>query len=241
MVNISNKTIAVLLLLVLAITISGTFVSISRLLSFQESDWITGAAVNTTTGTSTITVLSITQITNRVSNISFGTGYVNETNGTAVCPSCNMDTITGILAGNRSCCALFNNVTQGFLLENTGTENMSVNVSCSGSCNSSDFINGTSPLFQFKMTNGSDALNNSADSVVDTSPSCGNGWNYSEWTNVNASNFDLCGTSGATLYPFEKNSSADAAVFDIKVKIPPDSRTNALQTATFTFSGTSAG
>ncbi|MBS3165641.1 hypothetical protein J4444_00825 [Candidatus Woesearchaeota archaeon] len=244
MINISNKTIAILLVVVMIITISGTLISINRLVHFSESDWLTGAAVNTTTGTATITVLTITQITNRVPTINFGTGYVNETNGTDVCPYCQMDTITGISPGNVSCCALFNNVTAGFLLENTGTENMSVNFSCVGSCNASTFINGSLSvhLFQFKMTNGSDALNRSGDSVNDTSGSCssGGGWNYTDWSNVSNAGSYLCG-GNTTNYFFDKASASDAAIFDLRVRIPPDARTNIQQTANFTFSGNSIG
>ncbi len=249
MVNISNKAIAVLLVIALAITISGTFISINRLLSLQGYDLLTGAAVNTTTGTSTITVVSRTQITNRVSTIAFGSGYVNTTDGN--CNSCNIDTFTGILAGNVSCCAVFNNITAGFLLENTGNENLSVNMTCAGSCNASNFINGTSPApsFQFRLFNSSDVTggtegNNSGDSLADSNPSCSSGaggWNYSGWTNMDEKRKDLCGSNGTSEYFFDSIGTADAVIMDLRVAIPEDSRPNVEQTATITFSAASSG
>ncbi|MDP3733827.1 MAG: hypothetical protein Q8R37_01235 [Nanoarchaeota archaeon] len=246
MATISNKTIAVLLVVALAITISGTFVSIYKLINIPGYNLLTGAAVNTTTGNATITIVSRTQITNRVSTIAFGTGYVNTT-----CPYCYIDSDVGILAGNVSCCALFNNVTAGFLIENTGNENVTLNFSCSGSCTAASFVNGTNPVFQFRMTNvsdpaaGSGKQNVSGDSILDTRGSCQAaadlGWNFSSYTAM-TTRADLCGSNGSTTeYYFTANATADAVIMDLKVGIPDDSRPNTQQTATFTFSAESAG
>lgn len=242
MVHISNKTIAVLLVIALAITISGTFVSVNKLVGLRGYDFLTGAAVNTTTGSSSITVRSITQITNRVSTIAFGTGYVNDT-----CNYCYIDSGNGTAPGNGSCCVSFNNVTGGFFIENTGNFNVTLNFTCTGSCNSSSFVNGTKPWFQFRMTNSSDLRGkmNNSDSVNDTRSSCvGNGskvgWNYSDWNNMSYG-ADLCGTSGSADYGFTYNSTADAVVMDLLVGIPEDSRAGIQQAANLTFNGVSAG
>lgn len=243
MVAISNKTIALLLVVALAITISGTLVSISKLINIPGYNLLTGAAVNTTTGTSTITVVSRTQITNQVSTIAFGSGYVNTT-----CSACYIDTDVGILAGNVSCCARFNNITAGFLIENTGNENVTLNFSCTGSCTAASFINGTSPVFQFRMSNSSDLSgkqNRTGDSINDTRGSCQTpadlGWNFSSYTDMSA-NASLCGRlASASEYYFTANATADAVIMDLKVGIPDDARPNAQQTATFTFSAESAG
>ncbi len=246
MVRISNKTIAVLLVIALAITISGTFVSIYKLVSLPGYNFFTGGVtLNTTTGSSTITVRSITQITNQVSTIAFGSGYVNDS-----CSYCYIDSNVGINGGNVSCCVSFTNVTRGFLIENTGNFNVTLNFTCTGSCNSSSFVNGTKPWFQFQMTNvsdpaaGSSKQNTSGDTVLDTRGSCNNGaelgWNYSNWNNMSYG-ADLCGTSGSTAYGFTYNSTADAVIMDLLVGIPEDSRAGIQQTANLTFNGVSAG
>ncbi len=250
MKSISNKTIMGILTFALFITIIGTGVSIFRLGGLGDVQ-ITGAATNDTTGTATLTVSSQTEITLQVTSLAFGSGYVNTTG--AGCSECVMDTITGFYAGNESCCSNFNNVTAGFLIENTGNENVSVNFTCSGTCTAAGFINGTSPVFQFRMSNSSDGYNgtvdgtktnNSGDGIADSSYSCSSGsggWNYSEWTDVAEATFDLCGSNSTTEYYLASDSSRDAAVLDIKLSIPDNALTGSAKTATITFAAASAG
>ncbi len=241
--------INVLLVIALLITIAGTILNLSNLdhskIPFSQ---ITGAATNVSTGTATLTVSSQTEVTLRVASIAFGSGYVNTS--TASCTYCTTSTDIGHNAGNASCCSRFNNVTAGFLIENTGNENVTLNFTCSGNCTAAAFINGTSPSFQFRLANSSDGgstgkvSNNSGDLVTDTASSCSSGaggWNYSSWTDVAASGFDLCGSNGTTEYYFSSESSKDAVIMDIKIKIPDDARTGSAKTATFDFKAQSQG
>jgi hypothetical protein len=251
MVNISNKTIVSFLVVALVITLASTIINISKISGMDNL--ITGAATNATTGTATLTVASQTEVTLQVTDIAFGSGYVNTT--TAGCDSCELSTLGGPAPGNASCCSEFNNVTAGFLVENTGNENVSLNMTCEGSCTAAAFINGTGPSFTFGVTNSSDgatdgsASNNSGDSVTDTSGSCGsgNGWNYTTnpvttaGTDMAATTFDLCGSNGSTEYYFDSTGPSDAMIVDIRLVIPDDAITNAQQGVNLTFGATSAG
>src|SRR3989344_7048806 len=246
MVQLSNRSIVYLLVIAMAITLASTVLNVSKL--GYLGNMITGAATNTSVGTATLTVTSQTAVTMRVSSIAFGSGFVNTTS--AVCTYCQSSTESGHASGNESCCSRFNNVTAGFLVENTGNENVTLNVTCSGSCTAATFINGTSPLFQFKIVNSSDGAstgktsNNSRDSTTDTTSSCSSGdggWNYSSYTTMAASTFDLCGTNGSTEYYFGAQPTRNAMIMDILVQIPSDAITGSAKTATLTFAAASSG
>ena len=99
------------------------------------------------------------------------------------------------------------------------------------------------------MNNGSDTgtTNSSRDTVTDTATSCGpSGWNYSAWTdmlgNSSGGQFDLCGTTESTKYFYGAESTKDAVVVDLKIKIPSDIvTTGGAKTATITFKAESSG
>src|SRR3989344_2200530 len=246
MVQLSNRSIVYLLVIAMAITLASTVLNVSKL--GYLGNMITGAATNTSVGTATLTVTSQTAVTMRVSSIAFGSGFVNTTS--AVCTYCQSSTESGHASGNESCCSRFNTVTAGFLVENTGNENVTLNDTCSGSCTAATFINGTSPLFQFKIVNSSDGAstgktsNNSRDSTTDTTSSCSSGdggWNYSSYTTMAASTFDLCGTNGSTEYYFGAQPTRNAMIMDILVQIPSDAITGSAKTATLTFAAASSG
>ena len=246
MVQLSNRSIVYLLVIAMAITLASTVLNVSKL--GYVGNMITGAATNTSVGTATLTVTSQTAVTMRVSSIAFGSGFVNTTS--AVCTYCQSSTESGHASGNESCCSRFNNVTAGFFLENTGNENVTLNVTCSGSCTAAEFVNGTSPLFQFRVVNSSDGAstgktsNNSADTTTDTTSSCSSGdggWNYSSYTAMAASTFDLCGKNTSVAYFFGAQPTRNAVIMDILVKIPADAITASAKTATLTFAAASAG
>jgi hypothetical protein len=246
MVNISNKQIVAFLVVALVITLASTVINISKISGL--GNMVTGAATNTTTGTATLTVASQTEVTLQVASIAFGSGFVNTTG--ASCSACHTSTDLGPASGNASCCGNFNNVTAGFLIENTGNENLTLNMTCEGSCTAATFVNGTGPTFNFRLVNSSSgasdgtASNNSGDSVTDTGDACSSGaggsWNYSVYTAMAATTFDLCGSNESTEYFFDTTSTSDAVIMDIQLVIPDDAVTTA-QTANITFGSTSAG
>ena len=247
--SMSHKTMVVFLLIAFAFTMTSVVLNFHKIAPF--GNLITGQATNTTVGTATLTVSSATALSLKVSSIAFGSGYVNAT--TVACERCFTDTVTGHLPGNESCCSRFNNVTAGFVVENTGNENMTINFTCAGSCTAAAFINGSNPTFQFSILNASNGIygnkgkgsNSTGDSVNDTLPSCGSGggssFNYSSWTNMGASTFNLCGKDGTTEYYFGSAGVRDAFVMDIRLVVPDDAVTASAKTATITFGGQSAG
>ncbi|MEW5896872.1 MAG: hypothetical protein AB1668_04225 [Nanoarchaeota archaeon] len=247
MKEVSNKVILILLVVAITITLAGTIISVSKLKGVGGRLGITFAAQGNATGTSTITVQSVTSITNQVSTVAFGSGYVNSS-----CTSCTIMTDTkGIQPGNESCCVSFNNATASFLIENTGNVPLFLNFSCAPgsettSCQAADMIGGTNPVFQFRTKNASDATNNSADSFVDTAYSCGTasantGYNYSSFTNLDSTtNFHLCGANGSKYY-FNHQAINNSVVIELKAVIPDNANAGSQRTATLTFNGESSG
>ena len=249
----SENVVLGLLILAFAITIVSTTVSLSKVEELNSLfDQITGAlTTNSSIASTTLTIQAATSVYNYVPTIAFGSGYVHST-----CSACGFDTFNGTRSNegagtpNGSCCVGFDNVTNGFLLENVGNTNVTLNMSCSGHCNATAFLgNGTGLEFQFRVNNGSDTTmtNSSRDTVTDTATSCGpSGWNYSAWTdmvgNSSGGQFDLCGGSESTKYFYGSESTKDAVVVDLKIKIPSDIvTTGGAKTATITFKAESSG
>ena len=143
--ELSNKIIFAILAVTLVIAGAGTFVNLGKIYGLSYFG-LTGAATTSAGGNATITISQSTSITNNFGNIQFGSGFVNSS-----CSVCSMDSNGGITA---ACCGTFNQSNnKGFLLENTGNVNLSVNYTCSGSCTAATFIGGTSPVFQIRTTN----------------------------------------------------------------------------------------
>ncbi len=224
--QISNKTIAVLMALTIMASLAGTLVSLNKIGKVGFS--ITGMAVNTTYGVARLYVGALTELTNQVPTIDWGSGYVNSSFGN----NCTMDS-----EGNMSGCVSFTPVYYGFLLENTGNRPLSVNFTSDK--NATDFINGTDPSFQLKVTpNSVRQQANESTSTLDIATSCGNAWYPSTYTEVNTSGWYLCGNE--TAYPFSFAANIDAAVVDLLVRVPETSPPGQ-KNATLTFIGTSPG
>lgn len=264
MTEVSNKTIVALLAIALVVTISGTIISISKLSKLSGTVGIlTAAATGGSGGNATVTIQSVTRISNSAQNtsIGFGSGYVN---GSGSCAVCRLDT-NGIV-DNSTCCVGFNTHVRGWLLENTGNENISVNWSCAGSCAPALFL-GDGTNFEFKVTpNAIAGQDNEQGSLADTSNSCRGvqgtvaevfanpGWNVTNATTSStlypqANYVGITGASpggwlcgNASHYPFQPNDEQDAAVIDLNITLTPSTQgTGAAKTATFTFNAASTG
>lgn len=80
---ISNKTLIILLVTAIVISVGGAVINVSRLTELARySESLTGQALRVTTGYVNVTVVSQTAINLSVVNISFGSGYVS-TGGSA--------------------------------------------------------------------------------------------------------------------------------------------------------------
>ena len=254
--DVSNKTIVLILTLALVITLSGMAINLNRLGVFNELNLFTSAATSTSSGTSNLTITSTTSITNNFPEINFGSGRVN-----ASCTICSMGTLQG---RNDVCCLSFTNQTAGFLLENTGNVNISVGYTCAGSCTAASFV-GAAPNNAFFLW-AVDAVANPGYAKVsevganDTVKSCvlaavDGGYHFDGWkargvqTNGTGSNATanvattggwLCGN--ATSYPLSFDNTMDAGVIHVNVTIDQTQvGTGGHQNVTFTFNATSAG
>ncbi len=166
MVEVSNKSLAVLVLVVLAVVVGGTLFTLQ---SQKQVYGITGRATSDT-GTVNLTIngtLAI-QVATGYNSISFGTcsprpgsAYWCSTNDTDACSGTNS-------LGNCS----GDNVTPQYIrIDNVGNINASVNVT--SECTADTLIGGTSPLFQFVTT------------------AC-NGTGVSTWTSLSATTASAC-------------------------------------------------
>lgn len=240
-----NKTLVALLALALVVTVMGTLVSVSKLGPQNGFSFLTAAATSSASGTSYVNITSATSITNDVSSVDFGQGYV-DSSGT----NCTTDS-RGNVTSNGAYCIGFNTVTQGFLIENTGNVNVSVNMTCTGNCTAAQFIGGSNPTFRFSVQNNDLRAIDAEIGALDTQPSCdaakfGAGLLYTgitTWTDVSTSNVGLCGQDHAGNYTLDFTDSQDAFAVDIAISIPVDapSMNNIARAATFTFSAVSAG
>ena len=232
----SNKTIFAVLAVTLMITVVGTAVNMGKIYGFDYLG-LTGAATASDTGNATITISQSTSITNNFDTIQFGSGFVNST-----CTVCYMDSNAIITAG---CCGTFNmSNNKGFLLENTGNINLSVNYTCAGNCTGNLFVGGgTNPRFEIKSTNNFAAAQAGETSTADTVASCVGfqfaGYNFTTYRNISAGGDWLCGNN--TNFPLDFTDIQDAFVVDLNVSVPVDAPTGSQKSAVFTFNALATG
>jgi hypothetical protein len=239
MSDVSNKTIIALLGVALLVTFVGTFFSVTETFDrISSNSLLTGAATDTASGTSTVTISSTTSLTSQVATLAFGSGYVNSS-----ATECMMHTSGKHNLSASGSCIGFVNLSDGFLLENTGNVNMSINYTCAGSCTGDDFIGGTSPAFELQTFGVNFDGQTGETGAADSSNSCaGQGFNGPNGTlsPISAGGDWLCGNN--TNYPLDFTDTQDAIVVHLNVSIPTDAATGGgEQTATFTFNALSPG
>jgi len=208
--DISNKSVAFLLVVAIVISLGGTIFSLNKLNQLG----FTGLAFsNSPQGTANLTVNSSLVLTFVVSNVDFGTGYTNDSG--AGMEHCVMDT-NG--SANSADCIGFNSGVSPFVLRNDG--NKDLNVSISANKNATTFLGGTNPVFQFFVED------NGTESGSCSSPQ------QTVWTDMNTTSVDMCGTSGLNY-----EDSTDELRIHIKVSVPQDATPGA-KTTTLIAAGT---
>ena len=220
MADLSNKTLATIMAVALGIFLVGVVLNTTIPGGLLR---ITGKA----TGTAQLTITSVTELTNQVSSINWGSGYVN-----ASYNNCTMDSEGTLGAG----CVTFTAQTSGFLMENTGNTNLSVNYTSDSAA--AAFIGGTNPEFQLKVSPNSVEGQSGESSATDTVTSCVNNWSPGTYTDITTAGTYMCGNSTAAGRLFRFEGDRDAAVVDIRVVIPEDAPIEA-KSATLTFNGAS--
>ena len=231
--EISNRTLAILLIVVMAISLGGTIISLNRLTQIGFPI-ITGAAL-TDTGTSTVNITSQASIIFHAGNntVAFGNGWVNSTESSGVCVMSAINSSDGTIstACKGQTASDWAAGLSGFIIENNGNVNLSIQVESDK--NSTEFLgvqtSGTNNM-AFKFM----AYNNETSSCPQLNASCDNEW--LEWPNA-AGKTGICnGTAGGLGY----TDTVDSMVIDLNLSI--DYRTNntgnGTQTATITATGT---
>lgn len=123
MEEVSNRTLAGLLVVAMVISLTGTFFSLSKLDMLQQDGTITGFALNPN-ATATLNIDDLTSIEFLVNSVNWGTGTVNSSNNLF----CNLTTSNMSSATNLSTsCVGFVSTPPGFLvLNNDGNRHVSV-------------------------------------------------------------------------------------------------------------------
>lgn len=186
-------SVAVVAVVISLVGMSFTYYSID---SFKKT-WLTGFA--TSTATVNLTVESTLAINFTTNNINFGSGQVD-----MGAQNATLETPYGNLRGN------WTNVSQGFILENIG--NVDCNLSIKTGKTAGTFIGGTTPLYQWNVTN------NKTGSCVAKSAFTLAAWN--DW-NTTGTGTEVCDV-------FFANNSKDEIRIDIALRVPQDSKTGAL-------------
>jgi hypothetical protein len=211
--EITNKTLGLLLVAAVAISLFGTIISINKLNQFTQLSTTTGFATSDQ-GNVSVYVNTSTSIRFAVNTVNWGTGIVNTTGGYVNCTMMTDGT------ANSAGCSGFNTVTQNFVLENDGSTLAGVQLASNASA--AQFIGGDSsgggPLFRYTVTN------NETGSCSGPVPS--------SFTDVNttAPGTQICPVSG-----FNYTDTRDSMNISIYVNIPytaPSGQKSATLTAT---------
>lgn len=222
MSEISNKTLVSLLVVAIVVSLGGTFLTLDKI---GQTNLIIGEATTSSEGTTSFNVSTVTELTLQTTTIDWGSGYIN---GTA--SNCTLDSEGTVDSG----CVGFSAQNTGFLIENTGNQNLSVQVN--SSADASSFIGGDNPAFQYKVEPNSVAGQSGESSTQDTVASCSDSWTPSSYTSVGTTAEYICGSS--TAFPMSPAAEEDAAVMDLKISIPDNAPAES-NSAAITFIGTS--
>ena len=144
--EITNKTLAVFLVVAVVISVGGTILSLDRIGNLRIQT--TGFATSSTQGNATINVTSQTSIRFSINSVDFGAGSVNTTGGYNNCTMSLNDTAVFTKVG----CLSFNaNNAAGpsFVIENDG--GTYVNLTLNSTKNAASFIGGTNPAFEYAI------------------------------------------------------------------------------------------
>jgi len=190
-----NTDNALLTIAVIAVLISGIGVGFTYYTVTGFQAWLTGLVTDTATANVTISTTEAINFT--TDNIDWGTGYIFSGYINATLRTDNIDNV----GGN------WTNISQGFVLENIGNINVSLNISTDKSA--AQFIGGTAgggPVYQYNVTN------------VEAG-SCTNSTGFDLGTYYDV-NYTSPGPSVCDV--FEYLDGKDSIRIDIKVVIPND-------------------
>jgi len=208
MVNeISNKTLAVLLVGAIFVSLFGTFISLSKLDRISAPAGL-GGITGLATGNVTLDVTGLSSFT--VTDVNFGSLQPNITAQVITTNTSNTN-----IGGSPNNCSDHNAATAnncaGILITNDGNDVL--NLSFVTTSNASNFIGGTNPSFQFMVRNHNHTTGESG---------CSGTVDNTVWTEIVAdTNYDICNTSGAGT-GFNYSAFNDKMVLEFNLTIPAD-------------------
>ncbi|NQV09354.1 hypothetical protein HQ529_05890 [Candidatus Woesearchaeota archaeon] len=238
MKQISNKTLAMLLIAAIVISVGGTVVNVYRIkMQITRPAEIIGLA-SSGTGTASVTIESLVGIT-ITNDIDFGSGYLNGTVNITLTTETNHSNL-----GTWNNCSFGTNDTlqgascKGLNIENTGQRNVNVTMEVDVGANALFEGNNDSDFFKFSILNGT--VNETEDGcdglVYNNATRLGS---YFNWTEINSSvTYPICSVLDYT----DQN---DTITVEINITIPSDESDYAtdseIRTATFTFTAAQLG
>jgi hypothetical protein len=214
MVDISNKSLALVLAVAMIVSLGGTLVSLDRL----GDTSITGLAI-VDTGTANITIQSDLSIQVVDTNTDFGVGFtIDQGPGMEYC-----DINTNGTFNTTGDCVGFNPSPAPLRVENIGNQDV-VNLTISFDSDAAAFLGGTSPVLAYWVNETE-------------SGACTGGTETATWTTVtNGDNVTICGDGGSNGFNFE--AANDELFIHLNVSIPQDADTDS-ETMTITLQAVS--
>jgi hypothetical protein len=211
--EISNKTLAILLIGAIVISLGGTLISLNRLAGIRAP--ITGFAT-TDTASVDLEISSLAEVNFTTDSISWGTGTVVSGKST-----CTLDSYSAAI--DEVNCSDFTPQSNGLVLENIGNKNLTLALHTGktamqflGGTNPMknciavmQFLGGTNPMYQFNVSNKEE---NSCDVSA---------WQITqgEWQDAQTTNLSIC---DATAGGFRAESGNDELNIDVRVAVPSD-------------------
>jgi hypothetical protein len=213
MMDLSNKALALILVIATAITLVGTTMTLSRLGSEQTPVHIFTGRATSDTGTSNFTINSTLAVAFVTNAVEFGTGVINATGD----HNCTLNTTgPGMLAGSSNPitgpdCIGFNASVEPLRVQNQGTQNVTLNISFNATAAS--FVGGTTPGFAFRAS-------------WNETGACGNASLSSPTTNLNSAmvvisaantNYSVCNSTA-----FDWRTDNRTLNLDLGISVPQD-------------------
>jgi len=192
--EISNKTLAILLIGAIVISLGGTLISLNRLARIK----IPGVTGFYGLPEEAIVQLDITSVV----QVNFTTDTINWGSGTVITGKdfCVLNSYDAAIGAN---CTDFTPQTDGLVLENIGNKNVTLNISMEK--NAADFIHPTGAVCQWNVSN------------LETGSCPGMALTPSSWQTCSATPTVVCNSTGNG---FLADDGADTLKFDVRVQIP---------------------
>jgi len=196
MEEISNKTLAILLIAAIVISLGGTLISLNRLARIRIPI-ITGLYSEPYEAEIALTITALMQVNFTTDTINWGSGTV--ATGTGFCVLNSYDSSIG------ANCTDFTPQTAGLVLENIGNKNVTLNITMGK--NAASFITGTSPVCKWNMSN----LESGSCPGIALTPGA--------WQTCATTAVVVCNSTGGG---FLAADASDTLNFDVLVQIPSD-------------------